>query len=331
MDTIVELDNTNYEFHQLIVGKKMLSLSLCEFFTETEFDANMYFTSTFWFTLNQLNDNDWFEVTDEVIQKIGFQGDIKKSNQRTHLFECIKKHFIENVDYTLSIDETIIKSGRGGHNKKTLHMKRDTFKKLLLKVNTKNSDQIFDFLISFEKHVIKYIRYQRECLTYQSMQEIKQHSQTATVSTLNVVQENMLRNILEQEEIYIMTSIELAQDFIFKVGRSKNSFTRLQTMNTGHLRNESELYIAHISKCYDNKNCENHLHSLLAQFRVRQEREFFQCPFHELVCIVDSVCDSFNNNNTEITELIERINNTRREDLVPFIPPRQRMSKRKLQ
>ena len=234
MDTSVQLlDNTNYEFHELIVEKKMLSLSLCEFFMETEFDLNMHFTSTFWFTLNQLNDNDWFEVTDDIIEKIGFKGDIKKSNQRTHLFECIKKHFIENVDYTLSIDETIIKSGRGGHNKKTLHMKRDTFKKLLLKVNTKNSDQIFDFLISFEKHVIKYIRYQRECLTYQSMQEIKQHSQTATVSTLNVVQENMLRNILEQEEIYIMTSIELAQDFIFKVGRSKNSFTRLQTMNTG--------------------------------------------------------------------------------------------------
>ena len=252
MDTIVELDNTNYEFHQLIVEKKMLSLSLCEFFMETEFDLNMHFTSTFWFTLNQLNDNDWFEVTDDIIEKIGFKGDIKKSNQRTHLFECIKKHFIENVDYTLSIDETIIKSGRGGHNKKTLHMKRDTFKKLLLKVNTKNSDQIFDFLISFEKHVIKYIRYQRECLTYQSMQEIKQHSQTATVSTLNVVQENMLRNILEQEEIYIMTSIELAQEFIFKVGRSKNSFTRLQTMNTGHLHKESELYIAHVSKCYDN-------------------------------------------------------------------------------
>lgn len=108
MDTIVELDNTNYEFHQLIVGKKMLSLSLCEFFTETEFDANMYFTSTFWFTLNQLNDNDWFEVTDEVIQKIGFQGDIKKCHPRTNLFECIKKHFNENVDYTLSIDETRI-------------------------------------------------------------------------------------------------------------------------------------------------------------------------------------------------------------------------------
>ena len=149
MDTIVELDNTNYEFHQLIVGKKMLSLSLCEFFTETEFDANMYFTSTFWFALNQLNDNDWFEVTDDIIEKIGFKGDIKKCHPRTNLFECIKRHFIENVDYKFALKNLGAIIGRGGHNKKTLHMKRVSFKKLLMKVNTKNSDQIFDYLIAF--------------------------------------------------------------------------------------------------------------------------------------------------------------------------------------
>ena len=145
MDTIVNLNDTNnmdYEFYQLIVDKKLLSLSLCEFFTATEFDPNMYFSSTFWFALNQLNDNDWFEVTDDVIEKVGFKGDNKKSNQRTHLFDCLKHNFTEYIHYTFTLGKTRPITGRGGHNKKTLHMKRDSFKKLLMKVNTKNSDQM---------------------------------------------------------------------------------------------------------------------------------------------------------------------------------------------
>ena len=129
----------------------------------------------------------------------------------------------------------------------------------------------------------------------------------------------MLSNVQEQNDI--MMSTELAQQFIFKVDKSINSFAWPQMMNTSHLRIESELYVAHVAKCYDNKNCENHLHSLLSSFRVRQEREFFQCPFHELVDIVDSVCESFNHDNTTVTRLIEKINEMRKEDLVPFVPP----------
>ena len=75
-----------------------------------------------------------------------------------------------------------------------------------------------------------------------------------------------------------------------------------------------------------------YLHILLSCFRVWQEREFFQCTFYELVKIVDSVCGSnlFNHHNTAVTQLIERINNMRKEDFVPFIPPCEAMPKRKL-
>lgn len=310
-----------YEFYELIVSKKLLVLSLCDFFAETGFDPNVYFSSTFWFSLNRLNDEEWFEVTDDVIEKIGYKG---KYNNRTHLFDCLKKNFNESVDYIFTFENPKAKSGSGGHNKRTLKMKRDSFKKLLMKVNTKNSEQIFDFLIAFEKQVLNYMRYQKECETYRRIEE-KDSS-----LTLNIIQENMLRNVQEQNEIYVMTSTELAQQFVFKVGKSINSFARPQTMNTSHLRVESELYVAHVAKCYDNKNCENHLHSLLSSFRVRQEREFFQCPFHELVDIVDGVCESFNQDNTTVTRLIEKINAMRKEDLVPFVPPRLTMPKRKV-
>ena len=209
-----------YEFNELIVLKKLLDLSLCDFFAETGFDPNVYFSSTFWFSLNRLNDEEWFEVTDDVIEKIGFK-DKGKSNHRTNLFECLKKHFVESVDYILVLDHARTIIGRGCANKRTLKMKRDCFKKILMKVNTKNSDQIFHFLIAFEKQVLHYMRYQKECETYRRLEE-KDSS-----PKLNIIQENMLSNVQEQNEIYIMTSTELARQFIFKVGKCINSFARL--------------------------------------------------------------------------------------------------------
>ena len=118
-----------YEFNELIVLKKLLDLSLCDFFAETGFDPNVYFSSTFWFSLNRLNDEEWFEVTDDVIEKIGYK-DRGKTNHRTTLFECLKKHFVGSVDYILVLENTRTIIARGWANKRNLKMKHDAFKKI---------------------------------------------------------------------------------------------------------------------------------------------------------------------------------------------------------
>ena len=46
-------------------------------------------------------------------------------------------------------------------------MKRDSFKMLLMKVNTQQSDQIYKYLIAFENNVKQYAIYQHECQLYQ--------------------------------------------------------------------------------------------------------------------------------------------------------------------
>jgi hypothetical protein len=90
-----------------------------------------------------------------------------------------------NVDYDCDLDHARLKNGRGGHNKKCLSMKRDSFKKLLMKVNTKNSEKIFDYLIAFEKQVIKYMRYQRESEHYQRIEQFAEtNSSLAVVVTM---------------------------------------------------------------------------------------------------------------------------------------------------
>ena len=46
-----------------------------------------------------------------------------------------------------------IQSSMNSHRKMTLNMKRDTFKMLLMKVNTQYSDEIYRYLIAFENQV----------------------------------------------------------------------------------------------------------------------------------------------------------------------------------
>ena len=72
---------------------------------------------------------------------------------RTALFKFLKKHFIENMDFMFALTSVRANSGSGGHNKMTLKMKRDSFKMLLMKVNTQYSDEIYRYLIAFENQV----------------------------------------------------------------------------------------------------------------------------------------------------------------------------------
>ena len=116
-------DTLTYKFHELIIHQNKLSLTLCEFFEITNFDPSQFFDSSFWCALNSLEDDEWFELSDDIIEIVGYKGDRKKCNYRTHLFECIKKHFVKNIDYIFTLENVRVINGKGNHNKNTLKMK----------------------------------------------------------------------------------------------------------------------------------------------------------------------------------------------------------------
>ena len=165
-------DVVTYKFHELIVQQNKISLTLCDFFEITNFDPNQFFDSFFWCALNSLDDAEWFEVSDDVIETIGYKGTMTRMDStRNNMFNFIKKHFIENIDYMFVHESKCAKSGSGGHNKLSLKMKRDSFKMVLMKSSTQNSDQIYRYLIAFENQVKKYAIYQHECQLYQQNTE----------------------------------------------------------------------------------------------------------------------------------------------------------------
>jgi hypothetical protein len=79
-------------------------------------------------------------------------------------------------------------------------------------------------------------------------------------------------------------------------------------MNTTHVLPDSEMYVCHVSMVYDVDLCEKHLHNLLAPFRYKPAREFFQCDYDEIRTLIEHVASSFNQDNEKLNGLIERMN-----------------------
>ena len=87
-------DIAMYKFNDLIVNENKLSLSLCDFFEITDFNPSQFFDSSFWCALNSLEDDEWFEVSDDIIEIIGYKGTVARMDSiRSNMFSFVKKHF----------------------------------------------------------------------------------------------------------------------------------------------------------------------------------------------------------------------------------------------
>ena len=312
-------DIAMYKFNDLIVRQNKLSLSLCDFFEITDFNPSQFFDSSFWCALNSLDDDEWFEVTDDVIEIIGYKGtETRIDNIRSSLFRFIKNHFIENIDYMLILHSCRIESSVDSHRKMTLKMKRDSFKMVLMKSNTQNSDQIYRYLIAFENQVKKYAMYQSECEMYKKNVEITQlKAQTQTSKTpppLNKYQQNRLKSDRVQRYVYIATSKNNVKNDLYKIGLTDNPKSRKIGMNSTHVRNDDIIYFVHTVKSYDADILERLLHAQLHDYKYKERldnsaNEWYMFPLEYIIQLVDYTAQNFNNANTFLQNLMNKVNN----------------------
>ena len=258
-----------YRFNELIVNQQKVSLTLCEFFNITDFDPSQFFDSSFWCTLNSLEDDEWFTLCDEVIERIGYKGTVARmDNVRNNMFAFIKKHFIENSDYKLALEQK-----RGTvHNKLTLKMKRDSFKMLLMSVNTQNSKQIYRYLIAFENQVKKYAIYQTECEMFKKNQEIQNlKTVKAPLPLLNKYQANRLKSKRVQKYVYVATTKNNACNDLYKIGSTDSLNKRKRGMNSSHVRDNDIIYYVHTVKAYNAVVLEHLIHAQLEDYQYKEQ------------------------------------------------------------
>ena len=97
------------------------------------------------------------------------------------------------------------------------------------------------------------------------------------------------RNI---EEIYVATNKRYKNENIYKIGRSKDSVTRVKSMNTCVIPAD-DLYLCYVSQCYNSFLVEKIIHNLLEDYRIAINREFFKLSFEEIKITVDEICEYF--------------------------------------
>ena len=98
---------SNYEYHELIVQRKMTELDFCEFLRHINFDMDRFaMPLDFWFELNRKKDDKWILLTDELIALIGFKSSNKSNTSRSNLFRFINTNFIENTDFLADLQRS---------------------------------------------------------------------------------------------------------------------------------------------------------------------------------------------------------------------------------
>ena len=114
-----------------------------ENFTQTQ---QQLFVSSFYCYLNYDTSKDFIIDLDDVWKWLEF-------SQKKRAKELLEKHFVIDIDYKVLLDASIKQEikGSGGHNKETIMLNIDTFKKYCLKSCTKKADEIHEYFIKLEK------------------------------------------------------------------------------------------------------------------------------------------------------------------------------------
>ena len=93
----------------------------------------------------------------------------------------------------------------------------------------------------------------------------------------------------EKEEVYVATTALYEKENIYKIGRSFNSKKRIATLNTSRIPSD-QMYECHVVQCNDSFSAEFHIHTLLNEYRISSNREFFKIDLNTIIKVVNQVC-----------------------------------------
>jgi len=153
------------------------------------------FVSSFYCYLNCDKKNDFVIDLDNVWKWLGF-------NQKVKAKILLENHFILNKDYTKLLSHAGKQTThiKGGHNKQTILLNIDTFKKFCLKAGTKKADEVHEYYIKLEETLHEIIQEESDELKLQLENYKNQH---------NVLHNQIITN--EKEKLLIREKTILQQ------------------------------------------------------------------------------------------------------------------------
>ena len=218
------------EITEIKIDTSQITEKLKEKFTTKQ---QLLFVESFSGFLNYDQTNDYVVNLDNVYKDIGFE-------QKTHCKRLLIKHFTIDVDY--KIINTEIKNlgnkyeekaalpngraafpknlGGAGQNKETILMNIKTFKKLCMKANTKNADEIHEYYITMENVLQEYI--------YEKIQkdeiEIREHAKSDLLIEQGKDKSVCYIGIVKVTQEYIIVKYGYTDDLTNTLKRHKKTY-----------------------------------------------------------------------------------------------------------
>jgi len=221
-------------------------------------------------------DNKWWWCGNEVAKLFGYK-DYKTIIYR---LKCPKIKYENMVDLSIGIVSMLQPS--------TIFIEKRGIFQLILNSNMPLAIQFQDLLIDdIIPSILQHGMYISPSITSQQIENLQKQLEIEKQKTeqlqlqlehipslqLTDVQENQLKNMkkVKKSYIYIITCKFYASNKLFKVGRSNNTSSRLNTLNTPMITDKLHFYICCKFECCDAFNTEKIIHELIKTFLFEKD------------------------------------------------------------
>jgi hypothetical protein len=256
---------TNYKnLHKLdmnyIVSKFNKLLTLYDLIYVINYDLNKIYIDKFLYTIES---SEYISVDDELITMLGYD---EIDIGRIILLNIIKSS--DKHDYNVLDDNSQIL------------ISIDCFKRICIKLDSVESENLLTNFIKIEKIIAFYTRYTSEFNMYE-LEKIKL-----------IKNQYINKNEIQlNSKLYLTTTPAKAKENIFKFGSTINEKARLCSYNTGHVEADKFIFAA-VYECYDAISLEKRIAKLLINFKIPNESEMYQLHFTALNKLIQTACDN---------------------------------------
>lgn len=274
------------------------------------------FVSSFYCYLNHDDKLDFVIDLDNVWKWMGF-------SQKGKAKVLLEKQFIINIDYKNLIlsQQKQDEKTHGGHNKETIMLTINAFKRFCLKAGTKKADEIHEYYIKMEKVLQDVLFEECNALTEQ-VKQIKQENTNKELEFKTTIKDV---KALEKEKILLRqfsTSIPIVYiikvksfengQYIVKIGESRRGITGRYNEHRSKYSECLLLDVFAVNRSKDFESC-IHNHKLIRSNRVRDleghenELELFligkELSYQMILETINSQIDNFQESSTYKLEL----------------------------
>ncbi len=268
-------------------------------------DEQKLFITSFYCYINYDKTKDFIIDFDNIWEWLGF-------SQKDKAKRALVKNFTIDINYkilTTQVGEQK-KEGRGGHNKETIMLNIQTFKKLCLKAGTDKASEIHDYFIKLEEII-------QETLVEQTQEFANE------IKTLNtkIIQDKVSdrHNILYNQfatsgPLVYLVKVKSFEDktWVVKIGESRIG---ISARADEHKTKYEECIIMDCFSVHNSKDFESFLHShpeikphIVTDLKDHEkERELFligkELSYKRLTQIINENIKNFNNNSLVNAEL----------------------------